>query len=72
MSTSRSLEMQKITNHKKEEYKYFVGTTLKDALSYEIGEKMVFKIRAMYMDDYIDVPYIQYTLVSDDNQNEEG
>lgn len=72
MNKYRTLEMNAKTNKRKEEYKYFVGTTLKNPLTYEIGEKMVFKIRVKYMDDYLDIPYIHYTLISDDGQNEEG
>lgn len=72
MNKYRNLELQKKTNTKKEEYRYFVGTTLKNSLQYEVGEKMVFKIRAMYMDDYLDIPYIWYHLISEDGQNEEG
>ncbi|MBR5236542.1 MAG: acetylxylan esterase [Clostridia bacterium] len=72
MNKYRQLEMQKRTNSKKEEYKYFVGTTLKHPLEYEIGEKMVFKIRVRYMDDCLDIPYIWYNLLSDDGQNVEG
>lgn len=68
MNIYRQLEHQRKTNKKKEEYKYFVGTTLKNPLTYEIGEKIVFRIRAKYMDDYLDVPYIQYSLISDDGQ----
>ena len=64
--------MQKITNMKKEEYKYFVGTTLKDALSYEPGEKITFKIRVKYMDEYLDIPCVWYTLITDDGQKYEG
>lgn len=69
MNEYRQLELQRKTNKKKEEYKYFVGTTLKNPLEYKIGEKMVFKIRAKYMDDYLDIPYIWYSLISDDGQN---
>ena len=72
MKNYRQLEMNAKTNHRKEEYKYFVGTTLKNPLEYSIGEKMVFKIRVKYMDDYLDIPYISYTLVSDDGQRREG
>lgn len=72
MNEYRQLELQRRTNKKKEEYKYFVGTTLKHPLEYGIGEKMVFRIRVKYMDDYLDIPYIQYTLVSDDGQNAAG
>ena len=72
MNKYRQLEMQEKTRSKKEEYKYFVGTTLKNPLEYEIGEKMVFKIRVKYMDDYLDIPFISYTLISDDGQNENG
>ena len=72
MNKYRRLEMQQNANHRKEEYKYFVGTTLKNPLEYEIGEKMVFKIRAKYMDDFLDIPYIFYTLISDDGNSCEG
>ena len=72
MNKYRNLLLQKNTVTKKEEYKYFVGTTLKDSLQYEVGEKMVFKIRVKYMDDYMDIPCIWYNLTSDDGQNEEG
>ena len=72
MNQYRQLELQRKTNRKKEEYKYFVGTTLTDPLSYRIGEKMVFRIRVKHMDDYLDIPWIQYSLVSDDGQKEDG
>lgn len=72
MNKYRQLEMKEITNMRREEYKYFVGTTLKNPLTYEVGEKIVFKIRAKHMDEYMDIPYIRYTLVSDDGQHEEG
>ena len=72
MNNFRKLELQRKTNKKKEEYKYFVGTTLKNPLEYKIGEKIVFKIRAKYMDDYMEVPYVWYSILSDDGQNIEG
>ena len=72
MNQYRQLEMKEITDMRREEYKYFVGTTLKNPLTYGIGEKMVFKIRVKHMDEYLDVPYIKYTLASDDGQNEGG
>lgn len=72
MNQYRQLELQRKANKKREEYKYFVGTTLKDPLSYAVGEQMVFKIRVKYMDGYLDIPYIRYTLVSDDGQHAEG
>lgn len=72
MNDYKKLEMLKNTNSRKEEYKYFVGTTLKNPLEYKPGEKIIFKIRVKYMDDYLDIPYIQYLLLSDDGQNEEG
>ena len=72
MNKYRRLEMQQGAKHSKEVYKYFVGTTLKNPLEYDIGEKMVFKIRPKYIDDYLDVPYVCYTLVSDDGQSEDG
>ena len=72
MNQYRQLELQRKTNKKKEEYRYFVGTTLKNPLAYRIGETMVFRIRVKYMDDYLDIPCIQYSLVSDDGQKEEG
>ena len=72
MKNDRQLEMKAKTNHKREEYRYFVGTTLKNPLYYEIGEKMVFRIRVKYMDGYLDVPYISYTIVKDDGEKSEG
>ena len=72
MNLHKQLELQRKTHKKKEAYKYFVGTTLKHPLQYAIGEKMVFRIRGKYMDDYLDIPYIWYSLVSDDGQAEEG
>lgn len=72
MNQPRNLELQKNANHRKEEYKYFVGTTTKNPLQYEIGETMVFRIRVKYMDEYLDIPYIWYSLESDDGQNAEG
>ncbi len=72
MNKFRQLELQRKTNKRKEEYKYFIGTTLKNPLEYKAGEKMTFKIRAKYMDDYLDIPYVWYSLVSDDGQNKEG
>lgn len=72
MNQYRQLELQRKTNKRREEYKYFVGTTLKHPLRYKVGEKIVFKIRVKYMDDYLPVPYISYSLTSDDGQNTEG
>lgn len=72
MNKFRSLELQGKTNNKKEKYKYFVGTTLKNPLEYKIGEKMIFKIRVKHMDDYLDIPYVWYSLISDDGQNKEA
>ena len=72
MNKYSRLELQRKTNKQKEEYKYFVGTTLKNPLQYGVGEKIVFKIRVKYMDDYLDIPYIQYSLISDDGQNTAG
>ena len=71
MNEYRQLEMQAPTRSRKEEYKYFVGTTLKNPLTYTVNEKMVFKIRPKFMDDYLDVPYVRYSLISDDGQNRE-
>ncbi len=71
MNKYRKLELQVNSNKKKDEYKYFVGTTIKNPLEYKVGEKMLFKIRAKYMDDYLDIPYIWYSLVSDDGQEKE-
>ena len=72
MNEYRQLEMNVKTHSRREEYKYFVGSTLKNPLEYKIGEKMIFKIRVKYMDGYLDIPYILYNLTSDDGQNEEG
>lgn len=72
MNSYKKLELQRKTNRRKEEYKYFVGTTLKNPLEYKTGEKIVFKIRVRYMDEYLEVPYINYSLLSDDGQDENG
>ena len=72
MNEYRSLELPRKSNKKKEDYKYFVGSTEKDPLSYKAGETMVFKIRAKYMDDFLSVPYIWYSLETEDGQKEEG
>ena len=72
MNEYRSLEMNARSNAKYEERKYFVGTTLKNPLEYAIGEKMIFRIRVKHRDEYLDIPYIRYTLLSDDGQREEG
>ena len=72
MNSFRQLELQRKTNKLKEEYKYFVGTTLKNPLQYEINEEIVFKIRVKYMDDYMEIPFIWYSVVSDDGQDKEG
>ena len=72
MNKFRQLELQRKTNKLKEEYKYFVGTTLKNPLQYEINEDIVFKIRVKYMDDYMEIPFIWYSVVSDDGQDKEG
>ncbi|MBE6644815.1 MAG: acetylxylan esterase [Ruminococcaceae bacterium] len=72
MNKYRQLEMKEITHMRKEEYKYFVGTTLKNPLQYAPGEKMIFKIRVKYMDGYLDIPFVWYSLTSDDGQKTEG
>ena len=72
MNNFRQLELQRKTNKRKEEYKYFVGTTLKNPLEYKVNEKIIFKIRAKYMDDYLDIPCIWYSLTAEDGQDEEG
>ena len=72
MNKYRRLEMKEKTNNRKDEYKYFVGTTLKNPLQYELGEKMIFKIRVKHMDGYLDIPHIWYSLTSDDGQKSEG
>ena len=68
----KHLELPRKTNKKKEEYKYFVGTTLKNPLTYAPKETMVFRFRAKYMDDYLDIPYVRYTLFTEDGKSEEG
>ena len=72
MNKYRRLEMKEKTNNRKDEYKYFVGTTLKNPLQYELGEKMIFKIRVKHMDGYLDIPHIWYSLTSDGGQKSEG
>ena len=71
MSQTKHLELPRKTNKKKEEYKYFVGSTTKDALSYTAGEAMVFKFRAKHIDDYLPVPLVRYSLIAEDGQNKE-
>ena len=44
MNEYRKLELARKTNKKKEEYKYFVGTTLKNPLEYKVGEKVTVKL----------------------------
>ena len=72
MNNYRRLELQAKTKNLREDYRYFVGTTLNHSLQYEIGEKIIFKIRVKHMDEYLPVPYIWYTLTSDDGLKEEG
>ena len=72
MSQTKHLELPRKTNKKKEAYKYFVGSSTKDALSYKAGEEMVFKFRAWYMDDYLPIPSVRYSLIAEDGKSEEG
>ena len=72
MNKYRKLELEKRVNTKKEDYKYFVGTTLKNPLEYKASEKIVFKIRVKYMDDYLPIPFVWYKLIGDDKQQSEG
>ena len=71
MSNDKSLILERKMHRKKEEYKYFVGSTLKNSLEYEPGELIVFKIRPKFMDDYLDVPYVKYTLSAEHGEKKE-
>lgn len=51
---------------------YFVGTTTKNALSYKVGEKITFRIRAKCDSGYLKVPYIRYSLEGDDGAKSFG
>ncbi len=72
MNPYRALELQGKGNKKKDEYKYFVGSTERDALSYRCSEKIVFRIRARHKDEYLDIPYILYSLLGEDGKRESG
>ena len=72
MNPYRALELQGKGNKKKEEYKYFVGSTERDALSYRCSEKIVFRIRARHKDEYLDIPYIAYSLLAEDGKSDSG
>ncbi len=72
MNEYRQLEMQKQVGSRGVEHTYFEGTTLKNPLQYEIGEKIVFKIRVKRNGEHLDIPYISYSLISEDGQNNEG
>lgn len=72
MNEYRRLELERPAKSRKEDYKYFVGTTTKNPLTYKPFEKMVFRFRGKFMDDYLDIPCVSYTLISDDGQSAEG
>ena len=72
MSSFKHLELPRKTNKKKEEYKYFVGSTEKNALSYKAGEAIVFKFRAKHMDSYLPVPFVHYSILTEDGKSEDG
>ena len=72
MNDYRKLELQRKANHKKEEYKYFIGTTEKNPLEYRVGERIVFKIRAKHEDAFLSVPYLRFFLTCDDGQVYDG
>ena len=72
MHSFKHLELPRKTNKKKEEYKYFVGSTEKDPLSYKAGEMMVFRFRAKHMDAYLPIPFVHYSLLTEDGKSEEG
>jgi len=50
----------------------FIGSTTKNALSYTVGEPIVFKIRAESDGNIISIPYIQYYVEGDDGEKSEG
>lgn len=72
MSDKSSLILARKTNRKKEEYKYFVGSTLKNPLEYTSGERIVFRIRPKFMDGYIDVPSVRYSVYAEHSEIREG
>ncbi len=72
MNKYRMLEMKQMTNMSKTDYKYFVGTTLENPLCYKPFERIIFKIRVKYMDGYLDIPCVRYSLITDDGQKYEG
>ena len=45
---------------------------MKNPLEYEPDEEIIFKIRPKFMDNYIDVPFVFYTLISDCGKSEEN
>ncbi len=49
-----------------------LGRLLKIRSAMSSAKKMIFKIRVKHMDAYLDIPYIWYSLLSDDGQNREG
>ena len=51
---------------------YFVGSTTKNALEYTVGEEMVFKIRVKADGEFLEIPYVYYTLEGDDGEKSCG
>lgn len=51
---------------------FFDGVTDKDAVSYKVGDKIIFKLRAQTQDDVLDIPYIKYSCTGDDGKKTEG
>lgn len=51
---------------------YFVGSSLKNPLTYTVDEEITFKLRVKSKQGYIDVPYVAYTLEGDDQKRSEG
>ena len=50
----------------------FVGSTTKNALSYTVGEPIIFKIRVENDDKVVNIPYIRYYVEGDDGEKSEG
>ncbi len=72
MSTDRNLKLQRKTNRKHEKYKYFVGSTLENSIGYKTGDRIVFRIRPRFMNEYLDVPFVKYTLTVENGRDSEG
>ncbi len=52
--------------------RYFIGSTDKDALSYQIGEEMRFSLTLVCGKEVLSVPQFRYTCQSDDGKEDSG